>query len=131
MNSKQQMVVISSGFGLTAMQAMTLLLTEADKPRPMSNFCKLYNCDPSNVTGIVDGLEQKGLVSRHEDPQDRRIKVIRLTSAGKKLQGEITKQLAINNGFLFDSLTHEEAHEFVVIIEKLAAHNRALTCPAK
>src|SRR5882757_678343 len=129
MSAKHQLVGISSGFGLTTMQAMTLLLTKVDEPHPISNYCKLYNCDPSNITGIVDGLEQKGLVARKEDPRDRRIKVIHLLPAGQKLQDEIIKKLAEVSGFLFDPLDKDEAQQFVRIIEKLAAYNRALYCP--
>lgn len=129
MGAKHQIVGISSTFGLTSMQAMTLLLTKVDAPRPISNYCKLFNCDPSNVTGIVDGLEHKGLVARQADPNDRRIKVIHLLPAGQKLQDQIIQKLTSASGFLFDPLSDEEAETFVGIISKLAEHNRLLNCP--
>src|SRR5690606_33107009 len=45
-----------------------------------------------NVTGLIDRLEQRGLVERNDDPDDRRVKRIRMTTQGKKLSqkaGEI------------------------------------------
>lgn len=41
------------------------------------------------VTGIVDRLVAHGLVSRHEDPHDRRVRRVELTPAGLKLVEQI------------------------------------------
>ncbi len=133
MNAKQHIVAIGAEFGLSSIQAITLLLTDSSKPRPMKNFCTLYNCDASNITGIVDGLEQKGLVSRQNDPKDRRIKIICLELAGKKMQRAIIERLSTDNGFLFDPLSETEARQFVKIIEKLATQNPggAFVCQRK
>jgi MarR family transcriptional regulator, organic hydroperoxide resistance regulator len=118
--AKQHMVAIGSEFGLTGIQAVTLLLLDESKPRPMKNFCMLYHCDASNVTGIVDGLEKKGLVSRQNDLRDRRIKVIQLEAAGRQLQERIIERLDSGNGFLFDPLSIDEKQQFIRIVEKLA-----------
>lgn len=121
--AKHQLAALGNSFGLTSIQAVTLLLINAERPRPMKSFCELYSCDASNMTGIIDGLERKGLVSRQNDPQDRRLKLVRLEPAGRKLQTEMLAGLAANNGFLFDPLSETEAKQFISIIEKLAAHN--------
>jgi len=121
MNAKQHLVAIGAEFGLTSIQAITLMLIDESCPRPMKNFCTLFHCDASNITGIVDGLEQRGLVSRQNDPQDRRIKVIHLEPAGKKLQQDIIERLDQDSGFLFDPLNDAEAYQFVGIVHKLAA----------
>lgn len=121
MNAKQHIVAIGAEFGLSSIQAVTLLLTEENQPRPMKSFCLLYHCDASNITGIVDGLEQKRLVSRQNDPNDRRVKVIKLEPAGKKLQQIIIKRLSERSGFLFDPLTDAEARQLVTIVEKLGS----------
>ena len=126
MTAKQQVIALSDDFGLTSMQTMTLLLTTDTEPRSMGGFCRLYHCDASNITGIIDGLEQKKLVSRQEHPSDRRIKVIRLESAGRKLREKILHKLSSSNGFLFDPLNDKESKEFVHIIEKLAASKQPI-----
>ncbi len=121
MTAKQHIVAIGDEFGLTAIQTITLLLIDEHVPRPMKNFCGLYHCDASNVTGIIDGLEKKGLVSRQNDPHDRRIKIICLEAAGKKLQRQIITRLESVQGFLFDPLNEAEKQQFVHIVEKIAA----------
>jgi DNA-binding MarR family transcriptional regulator len=129
LHAKQQVVGISAEFGLSSMQALTLLLTGSGELRPMNSFCKLYDCDASNITGIVDGLEQKGLVSRQPHPGDRRIKVIRLEPAGKKMRRAIASQLAAQSGSLFSGLSTSEIEQLAQLIQKVASANQLPAYP--
>ena len=43
----------------------------------------------ATVTGIVDRLAAQGLVSRREDPTDRRVRLLELTAEGRKLVGSV------------------------------------------
>ncbi|MFZ7112328.1 MAG: MarR family winged helix-turn-helix transcriptional regulator [Desulfatiglandales bacterium] len=52
---------------------------------PPSRIADYIMVKSSTITGIVDRLEQKGLVSRHRDSPDRRVITIELTEAGRKL----------------------------------------------
>jgi DNA-binding MarR family transcriptional regulator len=125
MTAKQHLVSIGAEFGLTSIQAVTLMLIDEARPRPMKNFCTLFHCDASNITGIVDGLEQKGLVSRQNSPTDRRVKTIQLEQPGKRMQEQIIERLASDNDFLFAALTDDETRQFVHIVEKLAATKKS------
>jgi DNA-binding MarR family transcriptional regulator len=70
-----------------------LLRLLADGPAPMRRLaCKLH-CDPSNVTGISDRLEERGLVERHADPDDRRVKMLALTPEGDRVRKALTERL--------------------------------------
>ncbi|MCQ4082074.1 MarR family transcriptional regulator [Streptomyces sp. RB6PN25] len=68
-------------YGLTGAQARVLALL-AREPLPMRRIAEQLKCEPSNVTGIVDRLEARGLVERRPDPADRRVKVAAATEAG-------------------------------------------------
>jgi DNA-binding MarR family transcriptional regulator len=70
-----------------AFGAMRLL----DEPRTMSEIAAVLHCDNSNVTGIVDGLEEKGLATRQPSPADRRVKLIALTPEGRKLRARLQR----------------------------------------
>jgi DNA-binding MarR family transcriptional regulator len=50
----------------------------------MRQLASMLACDASNVTGIVDGLERRGLVERRPDPRDRRMKYVVLTTEGQR-----------------------------------------------
>ncbi len=49
----------------------------------MGRMAELLHCDPSNVTGIVDTLEERNLAERKPSEADRRVKVVELTAAGR------------------------------------------------
>jgi DNA-binding MarR family transcriptional regulator len=130
MAAKQHVVAIGAEFGLTSIQVITLLLVDEHQPRPMKSFCPMFHCDASNVTGIIDGLEDKGLVSRQNDPNDRRIKVICLEKAGKVMQQTIIKRLDGMDSPLFDALNSQEKQQFAGIIAKIAAAKKPAKVPA-
>jgi MarR family transcriptional regulator, organic hydroperoxide resistance regulator len=51
-------------------------------------------CDPSNVTGIVDRLEARGLIERRSSETDRRVKIIRLTPEGQRVRAHVVERMA-------------------------------------
>jgi DNA-binding MarR family transcriptional regulator len=63
-------------------------------PRKMSDLAQALFCDNSNVTGIVDRLEERGLVTREAAEGDRRVKLLTLTKEGERMRTEITKRMA-------------------------------------
>jgi DNA-binding MarR family transcriptional regulator len=63
-------------------------------PRKMSDLAHALFCDNSNVTGIVDRLEEGGLVRRTDSKKDRRVKLLVLTKEGERMRLEITKRMA-------------------------------------
>jgi DNA-binding MarR family transcriptional regulator len=69
--------------GLTMTQAKMLILLRR-QPLPMRALAGRLACDASNITGLVDRLEARGLVSRHADATDRRIKNVVATEEGRE-----------------------------------------------
>ncbi|MGA4539204.1 MarR family winged helix-turn-helix transcriptional regulator [Uniformispora flossi] len=69
--------------------AQALVLTKLTHPAPMRQLAEWLSCEPSNVTGIVDGLERRGLVIRAPAPGDRRVKHVVLTDAGQEKLAEL------------------------------------------
>lgn len=77
---------------LTGAQARVLGLL-AHEPLPMRRVAQRLKCEPSNVTGIVDRLESRGLVERRPDPADRRIKLAAPTEAGRETAERLRSSL--------------------------------------
>ncbi|MGW0116957.1 MarR family winged helix-turn-helix transcriptional regulator [Streptomyces sp. NPDC003327] len=67
---------------LTGAQARVLGLLTLE-PTPMRKIAEKLRCEPSNVTGIIDRLESRGLVERRPDPADRRVKLAAPTEQGR------------------------------------------------
>lgn len=73
---------------LTGAQARVLSLL-AREATPMRKAAEQLKCEPSNVTGIVDRLETRGLVERRPDPADRRVKLAAATDEGRALAARL------------------------------------------
>ena len=59
----------------------------------MSKLAVGLRCEPSNVTGLVDRLEKRGLVERRTDAHDRRVKLIAPTAEGSELSARVWADL--------------------------------------
>lgn len=114
--SKHRMVDIASRKKLSAMQVMTLFLL--DYPMSMIALTKLLSCDASYVTGIVDVLEGDKLVNRIHDPNDRRVKLIKITKKGLSVRTDILKELIKNGVNGIDSFTRNELLSFKTLLSK-------------
>lgn len=79
---KRRTMALARDYGLTPQQTATLWLLTQNERLAMSELADLLMCDASNVTGIVDKLESRGLAQRVQG-EDRRVKVLTLTEAGK------------------------------------------------
>src|SRR3954449_13394896 len=91
--NKQRLVAMAQQFKLAPQQMIALRILGGG-PRKMSELAQALFCDNSNVTGIVDRLEEHGLVRREADESDRRVKLIVLTPDGEWMRDEITKRMA-------------------------------------
>jgi DNA-binding MarR family transcriptional regulator len=70
-----------------------MALKALDRPRPMSEVAAALACDSSNLTGITDRLEERGLVRRSADERDRRVKLLVLTDEGKRVRRKVVERL--------------------------------------
>jgi MarR family transcriptional regulator, organic hydroperoxide resistance regulator len=91
--NKQRFFAMAQEFELAPQQMIALRMLGAG-PRKMSDLAQSLFCDNSNVTGIVDRLEERGLVRREAAEGDRRVRLLVLTKAGERMRVEITKRMA-------------------------------------
>jgi len=120
MTAKHGLIEVAKQYDLTPLQAITVVFIDVAIPKPMNAFQKLYSCDASNVTGIIDGLEEKGLVTRSELREDRRVKMVLLTAKGLILQKELVKGFLQIDSLILKDLSESELDSFRSIIIKLA-----------
>ena len=92
--NKPRFMALAQELGLAPMQLHALRLIEPDSELPMSSLAGLLFCDASNVTGIVDRLEARGLIERRPAPQDRRVKLLALTEEGVRVRAAATRQMS-------------------------------------
>ena len=71
---------MSKRFGLTGPQALVMRTLLKHGPMSSADLSNALYVTASNLTGIVDRLEQKGLVTRTDKPSDRRVRLLALTA---------------------------------------------------
>jgi MarR family transcriptional regulator, organic hydroperoxide resistance regulator len=86
----------------------------------MGEMARGIGVDPSYVTALVDDLDSRGLARREPAPYDRRVKIIVLTAAGRKLAAEIDSVLSVPPA-AFSSLTSVELRQLRDLLEKVLA----------
>ena len=84
---------LAAEFELSLAQCHVLHAIEPGRPMPMGQLACRLACDASNVTGLVDRLEGRGLVRRHASAEDRRVKVLDLTPTGARLRTQIVDRM--------------------------------------
>src|SRR5437762_13546256 len=78
-SQRADLPALAAEFELSAAQCHVLHLMEPGRPIAMGKLAETLACDASNVTGLVDRLESRGLIRRCSSPADRRLKVLELT----------------------------------------------------
>jgi DNA-binding MarR family transcriptional regulator len=113
----QDFAVVAARHGLTPVQAK-VLGAAVRGPLPMRAVAEALVCDASNVTGIVDRLEARGLVRREPGPQDRRIKIVTATDEGRAALLAVREDMQVVHDAL-DLLDEPERDQLHAILRKL------------
>jgi DNA-binding MarR family transcriptional regulator len=87
---------------------------EADGPQPMRALAEALDVSQASATGIVDRMEQRGLVERRRDEEDRRIVRVILTDEGRKLVEGVAHERQEHMRTLLEELTDDELQAFLV-----------------
>lgn len=114
--------------GLTAIQAKVLAGLDAARPLSMRLIARLIHVDPSNLTAIVDRLEDRGLVERRDSARDRRAKELVITDAGEAAVAAFHKAIAEDLG----PLSNLEADQLLLLrdlLREVLGSSPALAAP--
>ncbi|MEU5920931.1 MarR family transcriptional regulator [Streptomyces sp. NPDC047141] len=84
--------VAAASENLTASQGKALTVLRRG-PAAMRALAETLTCDASNITGIIDRLEKRGLVRREADASDRRVKNVVLTAVGERVTDAIRAKM--------------------------------------
>jgi DNA-binding MarR family transcriptional regulator len=94
------------------------LVRELAEPQSQRELAHRLRYDPSNITALADSLEARGLLERRADRSDRRLRLLALTPAGKRLRSSLEARLAEPPAFL-NRLTAAEQKQLLDLLTKL------------
>jgi len=88
-------------------------------PLPVNTIGPKVNLTPGSISVAVDRLVERGLVSRVESPEDRRVRVVSLTPKGKRLIAPIFRKHAAEIGNVFADASPKELRSLQTILKMI------------
>ncbi|HVR62155.1 MAG TPA: MarR family transcriptional regulator [Polyangia bacterium] len=109
---------VAAEFDLTPAQALALRRLEPNTPLPMNTLADAMLCDASNVTGIVDKLEARGLIERQAIEHDRRVKMLAVTKRGEELRRRLLHR-GLRPSPAVAALAPDDHRQLIAILDRL------------
>jgi DNA-binding MarR family transcriptional regulator len=102
---------LQSQVSLVHLHVLTVI--EADGPLPMSKLADALDVSVASATGIVDRMEQRGLVRRTHSREDRRVVLVEKTEAGDDVFKSIGETRRAGLAHILSSLTEDELRGYL------------------
>jgi MarR family transcriptional regulator, organic hydroperoxide resistance regulator len=103
---------------LTYSQAKLLWRLEAGDTLSLKEAARRCGVDPSNLSGVVDQLSERGLVTTRPAVHDKRVRIVRLTAEGVRARRRLLACLAQNPSI--ESLSPAQQKQLLEILREVA-----------
>ena len=106
-----------TGLGNSDFRVLEVLLHKG--PLPVNTIGPIVNLTPGSISIAVERLVEKGLVSRVESAEDRRVRMVALTPTGKNLIVAAFQKHAAQMRRVFSELSAEELRDFEMALKRI------------
>src|ERR1700720_4619763 len=113
-----------TGLGLSDFGVLEVLLHKG--PLPVNTIGPIVDLTPGSISIAVDRLVAKGLVSRVESTQDRRVRIVDLSARGRDLIASAFRKHSGQMKRIFSDLSPEELRGLEVMLKKVGKRAAAL-----
>ena len=118
--ARERMDARMSRFGMTPAQTHVLLhLHQSGGQLPQRELLDSLKVKPSTVNGILDRMEEKGLVERTVSGTDARQRLVALTLAGRKREEQVKQAFLEAEALIVRGLTKEETDTLRSLLERV------------
>ena len=118
--ARERMDARMSRFGMTPAQTHVLLhLHQSGGQLPQRELLDSRKVKPSTVNGILDRMEEKGLVERTVSGTDARQRLVALTLAGRKREEQVKQAFLEAEALIVRGLTKEETDTLRSLLERV------------
>src|SRR6478735_5512510 len=111
--------MVKAGISMTHLHILWVL--EHHGELPMSRLAELLDVSLSNATGLIDRMEERGLVERVRVPDDRRVVIVRASADGVRIRDEIEALKQDRMRSILGRLNHKQLDRLLGAIGDLRA----------
>jgi DNA-binding MarR family transcriptional regulator len=105
-----------------SMWAYIVLATLAERPRrTQAALARDIGADKTRIIGVLDDLQGRGLIERQPDPADRRVHVLSLTAAGRRVHRAVRSAIREREERLLARLPGADRQGFLRALQALSA----------
>jgi DNA-binding MarR family transcriptional regulator len=110
-----------------SMWGYIVLTALADQPvRTQAALAQAINADKSRIIGVLDDLQQRGLIKRQPDAADRRVHLLSLTPPGDRLRRSVQAEIRASEQEVLGTLPAGDREAF---LRSLTALHECLRAP--
>jgi DNA-binding MarR family transcriptional regulator len=103
-----------------SMWGYVVLTALRDEPmRAQAALAKAIGADKTRIIGVLDELQERGLIEREPDPADRRVRLLALTAAGRRLHAAVQGKIREAEEILLSQVTAADRAAFLRTLRAL------------
>ena len=116
---------------LSIVHLHVLTILESAEALPMGKLAEALDVSVASATGIIDRMEQRGLVERGQQADDRRVVLVRATPAGLAVFSDLEEQRRAGITRILERLTDDELAAFLKGLRAMSAARAAVAGEAE
>jgi DNA-binding MarR family transcriptional regulator len=108
-----------------AMWAYTVLLALDESPvRTQAALAEAIGADKTRIIPILDELQHRGYIERRADPDDRRVRLLAITEAGRAVKDTVQAAIQRNEEQWLQQVSIDDRRAFLRVLRQLASRHR-------
>ena len=107
--------------GISMWGYVVLNALDSSPPRTQAALAQAIGADKTRIIGTLDELQRAGLITREPDPDDRRVRLLAITAAGRQVRAAAQTAIQANEDRVLASLPSADRQTFLRAVEVLAA----------
>lgn len=111
----------TDGCGVTPVQYAALQAVQNAPGLDQRTLARAIGFDTSTIAGVIDRLEARGLMQRNASAQDRRVRLLTLTAAGRQMVADVVPAMRRAQARILAPLPEAERGEFLRLLGALVA----------